>query len=128
MKVYGDVAISASSSRKTPDDVYHIKLLGNNFCCGKMDEAWDEAIAFGEDREGGTLNEEDTVNIYYVTIYPGTDLIFHSYPIKFCPFCAEPVEYEEAPPVTMVKRVKEIPARQEVKYDEVLVEEGEGDA
>jgi glutaredoxin len=65
------------------------RVVGSpQFCCEKMKEAWEErAIIFGE-IDGVHTNAD--VNITLCHPYP-EGACFDEYPIKFCPFCAEPI-------------------------------------
>ena len=112
--LYGETFIG-----KEPSETREIVLKGKPlFCCKDMDAVWGDAVAFGEDRGQSNWNREASVNIYCVSPYEVT-LFYDSIPIKFCPFCAEAVEYKELPPLKMVKRVEEVPATIKTVYDYV---------
>ena len=61
-----------------------------DFCCAEMKEAWSERfIAFGE--FDSMANKNSDVNIYRCHPYPdGPE--WDKRAIRFCPFCAEPIE------------------------------------
>lgn len=63
--------------------------IDGKYCCDEMKEALDgDFITFGNP-DYTTITENTSLNITKESW--GTDII----PIKFCPFCGEPIEYEE---------------------------------
>jgi hypothetical protein len=65
-----------------------------SFCCDEMEKAWgDHFVHFGElDALLGNLNGD--VNIYHCSPYP-EGAAWSEMAIRFCPFCAEPIEILE---------------------------------
>jgi hypothetical protein len=66
-----------------------------DFCCEEMEDAWksrDRFIGFGE--FDGMLNKDCNVNIYHCSPWP-EGAVWDEMAIRFCPFCAEPIEIEE---------------------------------
>jgi len=82
----------------------------------------EDTIGFGPRDNWGKVAEVDiAVHIYQRTLYES----YEWYPIKFCPFCGEAIEYDEAPALTQVKRIEKvpaIPATEKVTYENVPVD------
>ncbi len=128
--LYGDRAPGSLYQNVSPTDTEEINIEWDReleFCCGEMKTEWREGdiVGFGPRDNWGKVAEEDiAVHIYQRILYES----YEWYPIKFCPFCGEAIEYDEAPALTQVKRIKEvpaIPATEKVTYESVLVDNAE---
>lgn len=124
--LYGD---SAAHGRRflapvSPTDTDKVRIEGEiEFCCGGMKTAWreDDIIGFGPCYNWTQIPEDAIAVNIYQRVYEDS---YEWYPIKFCPFCGEAIEYDEAPALTQVKRIEEvpaIPAKERVTYESVLV-------
>jgi hypothetical protein len=60
------------------------------FCCENMEDAWDKHVVGFGDYET-MCNKNTDVNLYEWAIYPEGSFT-SNWPIRFCPFCAQPVE------------------------------------
>lgn len=126
--LYGDIAHERFYKRVSPTDTQEIETVGElEYCCRGMNEVWGDVIGFGPRDSWGIITEGDmTAQIYLPDRYEGYDC----YPIKFCPLCGEVIEYDEAPALTQVKKIEEvpaIPATERVTYVNVLVDNQEND-
>lgn len=76
------------------DSIFNIKEVEIDYCCEKMEEAFQEDfIGFGEFKVDRPLNRDNNVNIFHCSPYP-EGAVWSEMAIKLCPWCKEKIQIQ----------------------------------
>jgi len=125
MKIYyktvlrGEMAWSPFD--QSPEEVFGYRLLDmGEPCCQEMAGAIKaKAITFGDKQEDTSQINQVAFSYCRMPEYYDDSPSWSYYPIKFCPFCGEPVSTEERERVTQKKITHVIPERTIPSFIEV---------
>ena len=127
MKVYyktilrGELAGSSwVFERNSPNDVWEYIFEKADFCCRKMENAFDDRFIFFGEYEGH-LNDDNHVNIGICHPYP-EGASWDEMAIIYCPFCGKQIELIESKRFKKVKMEKIIPEQIKTEYVDIEVQ------
>lgn len=109
----------ADEKRRMPE--HHTatyQYVSRDVCCDKMERAWrGDAVAFGDELDSRTSSRAQ-VAIFFTEDDTCEGITSYDYAIRFCPFCAAPVELIE------VERVKLVAVKEMVEKITLVEEPG----